>query len=353
MFMGKKRILVAPLNWGLGHATRCIPIINALIEEDFEPVIASDGSALNLLKSEFPSLDNYELPSYNITYASSAFFFGSKLMLQTPHILRTISSEKKLTALLIKEKNISGIISDSRWGVRNASVPSVFVTHQVNVLSGLTTRFTSKIHKKYIQKFDECWIPDNEGSPNMSGRMGHLTGSDLNLKYIGVLSRLKKVNLPLKYDIAVILSGPEPQRSLLEKKLQNELQGRDMKIVMVRGVVENEQNRIEAQNLTTYNFLTTAQLGDTINQSALVICRPGYTSLMDLALLEKRVFLIPTPGQFEQEYLAQRLKKKGLTSGCRQKDFKFELLKEVRNENLGIFASGPRLQGIFTLFKGE
>src|SRR5690606_14185432 len=100
--MAKRRILVAPLNWGLGHATRCIPIINSLIDEGFEPVIASDGGVLNLLKKEFPTHEFHQLPAYNIKYASSAFFFRSKLMFQTPHILRTISAEKKETAQIIK-----------------------------------------------------------------------------------------------------------------------------------------------------------------------------------------------------------------------------------------------------------
>ncbi len=351
--MVKKRILIAPLNWGLGHATRCIPIINALLFEGFEPVIASDGAALSLLKTEFPTLESYILPSYNIKYSSTAFFFRSKLFLQTPHILKTISSEESLIARLIKEKNIDGIISDNRWGVRNKEVPSVFVTHQVNVLSGFTTVLTSLLHRKYIRNFDVCWVPDNPGIPNLSGRMGHVRDNNLNLKYIGILSRFKKQELSVKYDLAVILSGPEPQRSLLEKRLESELLGREIKVLMVRGIVEKDQVCSEYKNLTVYNFLTSQQLEQAINQSSLVICRPGYTSLMDLAVLQKKVFLIPTPGQFEQEYLYQRLLKKNLISGCRQREFKFELLKDLSIKDLGVFDSGTALAGIFTLFKSK
>lgn len=351
--MAKKRLLVAPLNWGLGHATRCIPIIKALIEQGFEPVIASDGGALKLLKTEFPALEFYELPAYNIKYASTAFFFRSKLLLQMPHILRTISSERKVIAQLLKEKNICGIISDSRWGVRSEDVPSVFLSHQVNVLSGFSTKLSGLIHRWYIRKFDECWVPDNAGDTNLSGRMGHLHGSRLPLKYIGILSRFKKQDLPVKYDIAVILSGPEPQRSLLENILNEELKDRDLNILIVRGVVEGDQKSIQEKNKTIFNFLKTAQLEYHINQSALVICRPGYTSLMDMAVLQKKVFLIPTPGQYEQEYLFKRLLKKGFIAGCSQGDFKFDRLKEGKDKNLGIFNSGTGLQGIFTLFKGK
>ena len=344
---------MAPLNWGLGHATRCIPIINALLNDGFEAVIASDGGALNLLKKEFPSLECYELPGYNIKYAASAIFFGSKLLFQTSHILRTISAERKETAQILKDHNICGIISDSRWGVRNDGVPSVFITHQVNVISGFTTGLSSLIHRKYIRKFDECWVPDNEEEPNLSGRMSHFINSRLNLKYIGILSRFKKQALPVKYDIAVILSGPEPQRSILEDIMNEELKNSDLKILLVRGVVENQQKCVEDKNKTIWNYLTSAQLEHHLNQSRVVICRPGYTSLMDLAVLQKKVFLIPTPGQFEQEYLFKNLYDKGLVAGCRQKDFQYDLLKEMKNKNLGNFNSGTRFEGIFSLFKCE
>src|SRR5690606_16753282 len=248
--MADKKILVAPLNWGLGHATRCIPIINALLEEGFEPVIASDGSALNLLKNEYPGMAFRELPGYNIKYSSSGLFFRSKLFSQTPHILKTIIAEKKLTAQIIKDEKINGIISDSRWGVHNEEVPSVFITHQINVLSGFTTRLSSMIHKKYIRKFDECWVPDNAEDLNLSGRMSHLKNNRLNLKYLGILSRFKKQELPVKYDMAVILSGPEPQRSILENIMNDELKNSDLKILFVRGVVENKQICIEDKNQT-------------------------------------------------------------------------------------------------------
>lgn len=353
LFMAKKRILVAPLNWGLGHATRCIPIVKALLDEGFEPVIASDGEALELLNLEFPFLESYGLPSYNIRYSKNAFFFRSKLLIQTPHILKTISKEKKITEELIKDKEINGIISDSRWGVRGNAVPSVFITHQVNVLSGFTTFLSSWIHHRLIQKFDECWVPDNEGIPNLSGKMGHPEENNLNLKYIGVLSRFKIKQLLVKYEIIVILSGPEPQRSLLEKLLLRELKGKDLKILFVRGKVEKEQKFIQDGNLKIYNYLTSNQLEGAINESSLVICRPGYTSLMDLAVLKKNVFLIPTPGQYEQEYLFERLYKKGLAAGSKQEKFTFDLLKEVRDKDLGIFASWTGPVGIFSLFKGE
>lgn len=352
--MPQKRILIAPLNWGLGHATRCIPVINALLEQDFVPVIASDGAALQLLKKEFPNLEHFALPSYNIKYSRKGTFFGIKLLHQTPHILKTISAERKIVDGLVDDLKLDGIISDNRWGVRTKKIPCVFITHQINVLSGVTTWISSKIQQQYIQKFDECWVPDSGESLNLSGKMGHGSNFPFRVKYLGILSRLEKISLPAEFDITVILSGPEPQRSFLEFKLKKELLQYPGKVLFVRGIIENEQEIKKEKNITTYNFLTTGELQQFLNSSKMVICRPGYTSLMDLSKLGTKVFFIPTPGQYEQEYLAKRLNDGGVAPSCSQNDFNLEKLDETGNyKGLGTFDLTLPLTGAFTLFKGE
>mgnify|MGYP003439295161 CR=1 FL=1 len=214
-----KNILVAPLNWGLGHATRCIPIIKELINNGYTPILASDGVALSLLKKEFPDLLALELPSYNIEYAKKGKNFKWKLLQNSPNTINAILSEKKLIKKWVSEYDLSGIISDNRLGVYSKKVPSVFITHQIRVMSGKTTWISSKIHQKLIKKYTECWVPDVEGFPNLSGKLGHVKKFNGNLKYIGVLSRLEKEIVPELYDLMVIISGPEPQRTLLEEKL--------------------------------------------------------------------------------------------------------------------------------------
>lgn len=345
---------MAPLNWGLGHATRCIPIILELEKEGFEPVIASDGEALALLRKEFPNLESYTLPSYNISYSRSKRLFTWNLLLKTPHILKTISAERKLVKELVENYNISGIISDNRWGVRHPEVPSVFITHQLQVLSGVFTYFSSKIQQKYIGKFNACWVPDVEEQPNLSGKMSHLKNYAFPVQYIGILSRLKKEIVPEKFDIAVVLSGPEPQRGALQKILEKELAGINDRILFVKGIVQKDQIREIRENWTIYNFLTSRQLQEYLNSSKLVICRPGYTSLMDLAILEKNAFLIPTPGQKEQEYLGNRLKEKMIAAGCSQDEFILEKLKDINiYAGLGQLALHPGPNINFALFKGK
>lgn len=329
--IAKKRIIVAPLNWGLGHATRCIPIINALILHNFEPIIASDGIALELLKKEFPKLRFLQLPSYNITYSKKASGFKLKLLKDSPHLLKTIKKEKKLIKDFISSQNVSGIISDNRFGVRHKAVPSIFMTHQLKVLSGSTTWLSSKLHQKVINKFDECWVPDHPSTPNLSGELGHIEKLEKPLKYLGPLSRFEKQVLPKTYDLLVVLSGPEPQRTLLQEKLLNKLTFFTGNVCIVKGIVENEQTVSHKKDLTIYNFMTSKQLEHAINSSALILSRSGYTSIMDYTKLEKKAFLIPTPGQFEQEYLAKKLEQDGIAPFCTQDEFKIEMLQKAEN----------------------
>lgn len=168
-----KTILIAPLNWGLGHATRCIPIIKALQENNFTPIIASDGIALELLKKEFPYIQTLQLPSYQIEYAKNGKNFKWKLIQSLPRMLEAIREEKKLVQKWVAKYEIDGIISDNRLGVFSSKIPSVFITHQLNVMTGNTTWFTSKLHQIIIKKYKQCWVPDVSGTPNLTGDLGH------------------------------------------------------------------------------------------------------------------------------------------------------------------------------------
>jgi len=347
----KKRILVAPLNWGLGHATRIIPIINSLNDQGFEPVIASDGGPLSLLKKEFPQLEAIELPSYAITYAKKGKFFKWNLLKGSPRMMKAIRAENKAVKSIIETRNINGIISDNRLGVYSKNVPSVFITHQLQVLSGSTTWLSTALHQKFILRFDECWVPDNLGEPNLSGKLGHPKTFEIPTKSIGPLSRFNKTQSKIKYKILVLLSGPEPQRSMLETRLLKEFENCKGNFLFVRGVVEDEQKKIEKDNEVIYNFMTSSQLEEALNESEVVISRSGYTTIMDLAKLNKKAFFIPTPGQFEQEYLAKRLDEEGLIPCCHQDDFNIRCLNKVQHyKGLSSFESNTDFKELFGLF---
>jgi len=326
-----KNILVAPLNWGLGHATRCIPIIIALQENGFTPIIASDGEGLTLLQKEFPLLEYIILPSYHIKYPKKGNHFKLKLLLSIPRLIHSVLKEKKLINKLIDSKNISGIISDNRFGVYSNKIPSVYITHQLTVFSGNTTWLSSKLHQSIARKFNECWIPDSNGNQNYSGKLGHPTTNISKLKYIGILTRFKKANPPKKYDYLIVLSGPEPQRSILENILLQQLKNSSKNILFIKGKIENKQTIVVKDNITVYNFMTSNELETAIHKSEVVISRSGYTTIMDLAKTNKKAFFIPTPGQFEQLYLAKRLKRLNIAPYALQENFSIDKLDEISN----------------------
>ncbi|MFL9845467.1 glycosyltransferase [Flavobacterium rhizosphaerae] len=349
-----KKILIAPLNWGLGHATRCIPIIEALENHGFEPVLASDGTALALLRKEFPNLTAIELPSYNIEYAKNGSFFKMKLLSQMPNMFKAVMKERELVEKIVAEHNIAGIISDNRLGAYSKKVPSVFITHQLNVLTGNTTWFTSKVHQMFIKKYCECWVPDVASSFNLSGKLGHIENEKLKVKYIGPLSRLHKKPAEKKYDLMAILSGPEPQRTMLEEKLDRELPNYNGNVLFIKGKVEPEEKITVNNNVTIYNFMSTATLEQAFNESDRVLCRSGYTTIMDLAQLGKKAFFIPTPGQYEQEYLAQKLKKSGMVPFSKQNSFKIEDLNKIDlYKGLKHIGTPLRWKDLFCLFEGK
>ena len=350
----RKRILVAPLNWGLGHATRCIPIINELIVHDFEPVIASDGIALSLLQKEFPGLITVELPAYNITYAKKGRHLPLKLIKDSPKLIKAIKNEKKETKRIVNEFGIEGIISDNRFGVYKKHIPNVFITHQLNVLSGITTWLSSKIHQEVIKKYDVCWVPDTNLKHNLSGKLGRVNTLKLPVRYIGPLSRFEEKVGHIINDFLVVLSGPEPQRTMLEEILVKEMKKVEGQVVVVRGVMEHEQKVERDGNLIVYNFMTSELLEKTISISDVVISRSGYTTIMDLAKLNKEAFFIPTPGQFEQEYLAKRLRKKKIVPSCSQDEFTIDKLKEINTyKGLKSVNFNADFKSLFSLFESE
>ncbi len=251
--------------------------------------------------------------------------------MDAPFILKTIKKERKTTEALVAKYRLSGIISDNRLGVYSASVPCVYITHQLKVLSGSTTFLSSKIHQYFIKQFTECWVPDSETEPYLSGKLGHPKSAALQMKYIDPQSRLKKQILPKHYAVMIVLSGPEPQRHYLEVELFEAFKHFKGRVLMVKGVIERQQTVTQNGPFTIYNFMQTEALEKAINSSEIIVSRSGYTTLMDLAKLNKKAFFIPTPGQFEQEYLAERLHELQIAPYCNQGKFNIELLECLKD----------------------
>ena len=327
----KKRILVAPLNWGIGHATRCIPIINALIDNNYEVILAADGRPLHLLSAEFPQLEIIRFADYNIKYPKYLPMSVS-MLLQTPKLLWNIKKEQLSLQSIIKDYNIDGVISDNRFGLYSKTIPCAFITHQLQIQSPYFTDSIRDFNYKYINKFDACWVMDDEKN-NLAGSLSKPNTLPNNTIYIGTQSRFEKQETEKVYDFLAIVSGPEPQRTILEKGLINALKDRTEKSLIVLGKPElNTSEKIG--NLSLKSHLNAKELNTAILQSDLIICRPGYSTIMDLAKLEKKAIFIPTPGQTEQEYLAENFMSKRICYSQKQSDFNFELaIKESKKYN--------------------
>jgi len=313
-----KRIVVAVLDWGLGHATRSTPIIRDLTTKGNTITIASSGLALRLLKDEFPHCHVLELPSYNIRYASSNM--AMNMLRQAPKILRSIKAEHSVLHNFLKDHPQDVILSDNRYGCYSPSLQNIFISHQLNLKAPFGARLINYIQSRWLKPFQEIWVPDDEHR-TLSGDLSDPTYyPNKQIRYIGPQSRLNKVKSSTLYDIAVILSGPEPQRTNLEDELLEQLNGFDLKSIVVRGS-KNPRSRVSSSSnfrIAIQDVANAQEISEIISGSKLIVARSGYSTIMDMAKLGGKALFIPTPGQTEQVYLARRLKEKGIADFQKQ-----------------------------------
>ncbi|MGL4597676.1 MAG: glycosyltransferase family protein [Bacteroidia bacterium] len=302
----QQRILVAPLDWGLGHATRCVPVIRALRSAGAEVIIAADGRSYYFLQDEFPDIPLVRLPGYSVTYPRSRYL-TLNLLLQSPRILKQIHREHKLVNELVAEYKIDTIISDNRFACRSEETYNIYITHQLHIKAPVAGGMATRIHRNYYERFDEIWVPDFKGDLNLSGELSHKIRPAIPTHFIGPLSRFSKHTETVSSEesfILILLSGPEPQRSLLEDILIQQFKSRSEKIILVRGITETNESREIRAGFLSVDHAASKQLETWIRQAKVVIARSGYSTLCDLAVFGKKLIAIPTPGQTEQEYLA-------------------------------------------------
>ncbi|MEM9824661.1 MAG: glycosyltransferase, partial [Bacteroidota bacterium] len=309
-----------------GHATRCIPIIRRLLDHGLSPIIASDGRALLLLQKEFPQLKMYALPAYNIVYRSHNMVWN--MAWQMPKILRAIYLEQKATEKIVAAEKIEVIISDNRYGCFARSTQNILMTHQINIKIPWTwmERVVAWANHRMIRRFDACWVPDFADTPRLAGTLS-LAGDLPKVRYVGALSRMKKQKRVKQIDLLIVLSGPEPQRTHLEQLLLKALVGCPFRTLLVQGLTDREEREQLREGLERVAYLTSEALNRAILSAGVVLCRSGYSSIMDLVALGKKAILIPTPGQTEQEYLAERFAAQGIC--CVQKQNQLDLTEAM------------------------
>ena len=328
------KILIAPLNWGLGHATRCIPLVRQYLEQGDEVVLAGDGDSLLILQRHFPQLRVIHLPSLELRYSANDQQRGFYLR-AIPALLRfTIADHYYLRQQLAIE-HFDLIISDNRFGLFTRQTRCVYITHQLYVRLPRRLRIfqplARAVHACIIKRYHEVWVPDYaDKEHNLAGALCHGGCLDDQVKYIGPLSRFassegtpkelrrnseetpKPYNAPVaentEYSVVAILSGLEPQRSIFERAILERYANTSEKVLLVRGKVAEAQTKISRNNITIVASLSDHALLEAMKQSTTIIARSGYSTIMDLAVLGllHKAELYPTPGQSEQEYLASR-----------------------------------------------
>ena len=329
----RKRILIAPLDWGLGHATRCLVIIRALQKFNCDVTVAASGKIKTLIQNEFPDLHFLDLPGYNISYSKSKRMLPFKILLQIPKILKIIRLENKWLSQIIETKKFDAVISDNRFGFHTKQVASVFITHQLQVKTNFwgTDTLLRRLNYRYVNRFSECWIPDFADHLNISGQLSHpKILPAIPVKYLGPLSRFRKRNRDnlAKFKYMAIISGPEPQRSVFEKKIIEVTSKTNDEFLVVRGLPGEKENTFQLPNCKVFNHLNTNEMEEALEYSEFIISRCGYTTAMEILSLQKKSILIPTPGQTEQEYLAEHLLKQNWCYTFDQEDdFEFHLQK--------------------------
>lgn len=322
----KKRILICPLNWGLGHASRCIPIIRSLLLRNTEVIIAADGRPMELLKKEFPQLEFIVLKGYNITYPDKGSMV-LRMLFSLPRIFIGIYNEHLAVKNIINEKRIDVVISDNRFGLWNKKIKSIFITHQLMIKAPFAEALLRSLNLFFITKYDECWIPDLAEENNLSGELSHKYPLPENASFIGPLSRFNNVIASEErtkqslYDIMAMISGPEPQRSIFEEIILKQIRETNLKALVVLGKTERETETETIGNIEVVSHLKADEMREAILNSSTIIARSGYSTIMDLAALGKKAIFVPTPGQTEQEYLAEYLMNKNIAYCMKQEEF--------------------------------
>ncbi len=313
------KILVAPLNWGLGHATRCIPLIRRFVSEGHEVVLGGDGMSLELLRKHFPDLPFRCLPALHIHYSASDSQTIS-LFMQLPKLAAFCLADYRCLKKLLHQEHFDRIISDNRFCFYNKQAYCIYMTHQLTIKLPQRLKWAEplarKIHYRIIRKYDRCWVPDRKET-GLGGELSHPKRLPENAEYIGILSRFDNPLLPheaLQEDMTLaILSGPEPQRTLFEMEIIKRYRNNGERLLLVEGKIQSGTRptvTVPAPNISVTESLDDKELCVKMLAAKKIIARSGYSTIMDLAFLDllHKAELIPTPGQTEQEYLANYLK---------------------------------------------
>lgn len=330
-----KKILAVALDWGLGHATRMIPLLRREQASGAELLLAPTPAQAVLWSAAFPDATFIEgIPEYNITFPERGALQWH-LIKDWPRLQRVIREEHQFVQRIAKQHSVQGIISDNRYGAYVDGLSNQLVTHQLQLSLPWWTRLPAQIVlHRLLLPFDQILVPDHDSGTTLSGALSHPT-RDARVRYIGPLSRFENMSVAkdmhTHQPLVVLISGPEPHRSRFEARMHCLAKQLKTPTVIVGGQPGKNSETIDCQ-VTIYPHLPDDALAALLCQAHLIVCRSGYSTLMDLQALGQKALLVPTPGQVEQIYLAQHF----------AAQFGWSLIKE---ENLNAESLGAALLG--------
>jgi len=331
----EKKNLFAVLGWGLGHATRSIPLIHKFIEHKIGLILGGCGDSLLLLRETFPQLEHVSLPSYGFRYPRSGALFPWAILGHLPRFMNARAEEHRILRRMVAERRVQGVVSDNRYGLYLDGLPSRLLIHQLSPeLPAPLQPFRKHIlglHHDMLARFGRCWVPDNP-EHDFAGRLSHAFRPSLKTDYLGPLSRIPSIPLTEtdgSYDLCAVLSGPEPQRSILEDMVIRQSAKAQAHLALVRGLPANGHTMNTVGRADCWGHLPGPALRQVLEHSRVLLCRPGYSSLMDYYATGLPAILVPTPGQSEQEYLGRWWASRGYGISVPQHDL--DLISLMRN----------------------
>jgi uncharacterized protein (TIGR00661 family) len=333
----KPLLLIAPLDWGLGHTTRCIPLLHEFAKFSCTLIVACNSRQKMLLQNEFPTVHFVDLQGYDLVFSRNGILTLINIVMQVPKMLIRIKRENRWLKQFASENKVDVIVSDNRYGMYTPGIKSIFLTHQLSVKSSLgraSDRFVQRMLYRWINRFSICWVPDFEGAQSIAGSLSNpKMMPQTEVKYLGCISRFEQCNDHNEEDyLLIILSGPEPQRSILEGKLVAQLKASPRKAIIVRGIPDAVSTPENFDSVKFLNHASAVHLNKLICDAKYVITRSGYSTIMDLIKLKKKMILIPTPGQTEQEYLGSQLLKRKMALTITQKKFQLDKALQLAEE---------------------
>ncbi|MBD3397092.1 MAG: hypothetical protein GF418_15830 [Chitinivibrionales bacterium] len=321
-----RHFLVSPLDWGLGHATRCVPVIRRLLEKNQRVSIAASGAPASLLAQEFPGLPIVPIVNYHMRYTRHPALLPLAFPFMIARVYNSAKKEHARLDTIIQEHAVDCVIADQRFGCHSHRARSIYISHQLCVKMPRPFATIERIIwlrlRRAAESFNELWIPDWPGPESLTGDLTHKYPLPPHARFVGPLSRFAPCG-PAPRDrpgLLVVLSGPEPQRTAFERAVLTALCSFDGSAVVVRGTPGQNTPCHAPANVTLLPHASTDRLQQLFCGAAAVVCRGGYTTIMDLVTMKKKAVIVPTPGQTEQEYLCRRAAQSGRFVMRTQKD---------------------------------